>query len=188
MTLLALTASPPIVVVGAPGAGKTTLARRLAEKSGLSYLDMDAFYHGPQWSVRDDFAGEVERLTASSGWVADSASYPQVVDMLWARAGTVIFLDAPLHVLLVRLLTRTVRRQLNRHVLSHGNRESLGRVFSRRHPIAKVLTSYASRRAEVLNRAASYTGTFVHVTNQRQTNAITADIRRGNESQQQEAL
>jgi adenylate kinase family enzyme len=172
MTVLQPGIQGPVLVVGMPGAGKSTIAKALAKALTLTYIDVDALKHGAGWSVRPELVADVERLTSGSAWVADSAAYPQVADLLWNRAGVVIVLDLPRRVLLARLVHRTVRRQLTRQELSHGNRESIGRVFSSRHPIAKVLTSYTSRRNELIRRAKACPGRLIHITSVGEAHAL----------------
>lgn len=44
-----------IAVVGASGSGKTTFARRLAERLGIPHIELDAIHWGPDWTpARDD--------------------------------------------------------------------------------------------------------------------------------------
>jgi adenylate kinase family enzyme len=164
------------LIVGLPGSGKSTLAKRITAIVELTYIDVDTLKHGAGWTVRDSFVADVEEATKGTAWIADSASYPQVADFLWAGADTVVFLDLPLGVVLARLLRRTIRRQLRRETLAHGNRETLRRVFSRQHPIAKVLLNHASRRVETLDRGRSHMGEFIHITSVRESESLLADM------------
>ena len=38
------------VVVGTTGSGKTTVAAELARRLGVSHVEMDALYWGPDWT------------------------------------------------------------------------------------------------------------------------------------------
>ena len=42
-----------VMVIGSPGAGKSTLARRLASITGLPLYHLDAEYWLPRWTERD---------------------------------------------------------------------------------------------------------------------------------------
>lgn len=54
----------PIVVIGVSGCGKTTVAPRLAEKTGRDYLDADGLRPSPTLPVR---APERPRPTMTEG-------------------------------------------------------------------------------------------------------------------------
>jgi adenylate kinase family enzyme len=64
---------PRIRVVGASGNGKWTVARALAERLGLPYVELDALNHGPNWTEAsdEDFQYAVEAATADGRWVVD---------------------------------------------------------------------------------------------------------------------
>jgi len=46
-----------VSVVGAPGSGKTTVGRRLAEHVGAPFIELDAIFHQPDWGElpREEF-------------------------------------------------------------------------------------------------------------------------------------
>jgi adenylate kinase family enzyme len=76
MPLLDAVASLParprrVLVAGTSGAGKTTLARRVAALLDLPHSEIDAFFHGPGWTPRDSFESEVHRFSAGSCWVTE---------------------------------------------------------------------------------------------------------------------
>jgi len=122
-----------IVVVGKSGSGKSTLAKKLAEKVHLTYVELDAINWLPNWRVcrRDDMRKRVEEALPVDGrWVADGNYIRRVIDIFWPRANTVIWLDYPLRVALLRLLWRTIRRIFWREELWNGNRESLRKHLS----------------------------------------------------------
>ena len=84
-----------VVIVGCPGAGKTTAARRLAAITGLPLIHLDRHYWQPGW-VRPDKAAwraKVEELVGSgSRWIIDG-NYGSTLDVRLAAADTLIHLD-----------------------------------------------------------------------------------------------
>jgi adenylate kinase family enzyme len=152
-----------VLVVGICGVGKTTLARELADRLGIRHIEVDALRHGPQWSVRPELAGEVERLTAEPGWVADSDAYQEITGLLWSRADTVVWLDLAQPVVLARIAGRTFRRLLTRQQLWAGNTETLRGLLSRRHPLVKVALDFRTRRARTRARLAAFPGEIRHL-------------------------
>lgn len=162
---------PRIVLAGICGAGKTTLARRLAAHHGLHHIELDALYHGPRWQPRPQFEADVESLTRGDGWIVDSCSYPQVADLLWARADTVVWLDLPRRQVMARVLRRSVRRALGRERLWHGNRETPADWLSPAHPLRLAWREHAGRRRQIAARLAAApppTVRLVHLTTARE--------------------
>lgn len=111
-----------ILVAGVSGAGKTTLARRLAALLGIGYTELDSLFHGPNWEPRAEFADDVDRLTRPPAWVTEW-QYAAVRRMLAGRADTLIWLDYPMPLSMARLIRRTVRRRRQREELWNGNYE-----------------------------------------------------------------
>ncbi|MEU4931494.1 adenylate kinase [Streptomyces yokosukanensis] len=143
-----------ILVAGITGAGKSTLARRVSGVLDLPYHEMDALYFtGPEWTVNSRFTEEVSHVAAGSRWIVDSLGYPQVRDLLWDRADTVIWLDYPRGVIMPRILHRSLRRTVTREVLFGGNRETRAGWLSREHPVRWAWSQHAARRREIEHRA-----------------------------------
>src|SRR3954454_17688227 len=111
-----------ILVAGVTGVGKTTLARRISQLTGLPHTEIDALYHGPGWTYRETFLDDVDALTSSPAWVTEW-QYKSARATLAARADLLVWLDLPARVSLSRLILRTVRRRLRREVLWNGNVE-----------------------------------------------------------------
>ncbi|MGW3129095.1 adenylate kinase [Streptomyces sp. NPDC001123] len=142
-----------ILVVGVTGAGKSTLARTLSSRLGLPYHEMDALYFdGPGWAVNSGLAEDVSRLTAGPRWIIDSLGYPDVRDLLWDRADTVIWLDYPRRVVMPRVLRRSVRRTVTREALFGGNRETWSGWLSREHPAWWAWSQHGARGREIGRR------------------------------------
>ncbi len=138
-----------IVVVGTTGAGKTALARHLAEVLELPHIELDAFYWGPNWQAAEieGFRRKVSAALAANAWVADG-NYRQVRDIVWGRADTLIWLDYSLPRIFARLTRRTAYRMLRGIELWSGNRERLDQVFSRDSLYLWALQTHGRRRRE----------------------------------------
>lgn len=83
-----------VLVAGSSGAGKTTMARALAERRGLPYTEIDALVHGTGWVPRPEFEADVETMLATGRWVTEY-QYPAVKPRLLAAAEVVVWLDHP---------------------------------------------------------------------------------------------
>ena len=55
-----------VLVAGTSGAGKTTLARAVAEVLDCSYVELDSLHHGPGWTKRPEFEDDVHRVVAGA--------------------------------------------------------------------------------------------------------------------------
>ncbi|MGW3661830.1 AAA family ATPase [Streptomyces sp. NPDC005141] len=146
-----------ILVVGVTGAGKSTLARAVSSRLGFPYHEMDALYfNGPNWAVNDRLVEDVSGLTAEPRWIIDSLGYPEVRDLLWQRADTVIWLDYPKRVIMPRVLRRSWRRTVTREVLFGGNSEGWKAWLSREHPAWWAWSQHGPRRREVARRVSDH--------------------------------
>ena len=126
-----------VVVFGTTGSGKSRLAERLAQRTGLRVVELDALFWGPEWQPvpLELFRHRVEREIKDGGWIVVGI-YGQVRDLTWKAADTLIWLDLPFPLVMWRLLGRTIRRALTREDLwGTGNRESLVRSFFSRQSI-----------------------------------------------------
>ncbi|MET9532782.1 MULTISPECIES: adenylate kinase [unclassified Streptomyces] len=142
-----------ILVAGITGAGKSTLARALSERRAVPYHEMDALHFvGPGWSVNEAFAGQVARIAATPSWVFDSYGYPEVRDLLWERADTVVWLDYPRRVVMPRVLRRSLRRTVLCERVFGGNRETVAGWFRGDHPAWWAWSQHAARREDIRRR------------------------------------
>jgi hypothetical protein len=117
-----------IVVKGAPGAGKSTLADELACRLGLAHVELDALHHGPDWAAPpvEEFRARVQAALAAApaGWVTDGNYDSKLGDAVVGAADTIVWLDLPIGVKLWRLWRRTARRVVVGVELWNGNRET----------------------------------------------------------------
>ena len=143
-----------MLVVGITGAGKTTFARSLAEYLGLPFHEMDALAFGPNWTTPPDFVNVVDEITGGSRWVIDSMGYPQVTDVMWARADTIVWLDFSRRITFGRTLRRSLGRTIRRERIFNGNRESWRGWFARDHPAWWSWTGHGPRRTLIETRLA----------------------------------
>lgn len=119
-----------VAVIGTSGSGKSTLARALADRLGVTAVELDAIRHGPNWRETPDdaFRRRVADALAGDVWVVDG-NYSVTRDLIWERATTLIWLDYPFPLVFWRLFWRTMIRGVLRKRLWNGNREDLWRHF-----------------------------------------------------------
>jgi len=121
-----------VSVVGSSCSGKTTFARRLAERLGVTAVEIDALNWEPGWTIArpEVLRARVDAAMAGDAWVLDG-SYGAVRDLVWARADTVVWLDPPIWLILPRLWRRTMRRIATGEEVwpGTGNRETFRGAF-----------------------------------------------------------
>ncbi len=85
-----------ILVIGSPGAGKSTLARRLAERLDLPLIHLDREYFGPGWTMpsRPEWRERAKALAERPEWVMDG-NYSSTFDIRVPRATAIVWLDVP---------------------------------------------------------------------------------------------
>lgn len=100
-----------VVIMGSSGAGKSTLARELGERLGLPVVHLDALHFEPGWveSETDRFRARVAAALAGDGWVCDGNYLKKTADLRLPRADTVIWLEQPRWLRLLRVTWRSVR-------------------------------------------------------------------------------
>ncbi len=138
-----------IVVVGTTGTGKTTLASLIATRLGYPHIELDAFFWEPSWTEAPTpvFRERVSKALAGECWVADGNYTSKVIDIVWPRADSLVWLDYSLPVTMWRLFVRTLRRVVTQETLWSGNRERLWtQLFTNQSLFLWALKSYGHHR------------------------------------------
>lgn len=120
-----------VQIIGGSGAGKTTLGRRLAQRHGLPFIDLDDLFWEPGWVDvgHAELARRLAPRVAGDGWVVAGNYGPTTEPLLWPRLTHLLVLDLPYPLMMRRTVWRTVWRGLTGAPCCNGNRESLRRMF-----------------------------------------------------------
>jgi adenylate kinase family enzyme len=102
-----------VVILGRGASGKSALARRLGEITGLPVIEVDRIFWQPGLiaTPREQWVAMQEKLAAGDGWIMDGDLGPyDAVEVRLRAADTIIFLDFSL----VRCAWRAIHRSRER--------------------------------------------------------------------------
>jgi energy-coupling factor transporter ATP-binding protein EcfA2 len=153
-----------VSVIGTTGSGKTTFARALSALIGAPHIELDALFWEAGWKMAEleTFRGRVRSAIIGERWVVDgNYRAAGALELVWSRADTVVWLDYPLPLTLLRLARRIVARIRDGAELwpGTGNRETISNAFFNRDPLLwfAIRTHRGRRRrlAQLLTRPES---------------------------------
>ncbi|QUY49733.1 adenylate kinase [Serratia plymuthica] len=146
-----------INVVGTSGSGKSTVARQLAEKFAVPYIELDTLFWRRDWqgTPDDEFLARLAQVLgdADSGWVLDG-NYTRTKSLKWREVDWVVWVDYGFCRTLFQAVRRAAMRAWTRTELwpDTGNRESFRRsFFSRDSIILWTLKTYRKNRTGYLD-------------------------------------
>lgn len=98
-----------IMIIGSPGSGKTTLSGIIAEKLGLPMVHLDRLGWKSGWVIRprEEFDAMLAEELTREQWIIDG-NYNRTIDVRLERADTVIMLDYPTYICVLRVLKRFI--------------------------------------------------------------------------------
>ena len=139
-----------IMVYGVTGSGKTTLAERLSNLSGVKWTSVDDLTWEPGWvEVPPDVQrAKFEAICGGEEWLMDTA-YGKWIDIPLARVQLIVALDYPRMVSLWRLLRRTFARAVDKKLVCNGNVETWKQIFSRDSILVWHFRSFHSKKARM---------------------------------------
>lgn len=150
-----------VVILGTSGAGKTTLARALAEIHDLPHIDLDALTSGTYPPITGEaFVTRVREIVARSGWVIDGDYQRGLGELVLSRAEVTVWLDLPLRVSLARMWRRT-----SSDIRAGARTVHIGLLRW----VAHEVSSHVRRRFVMPKRLSAHPGLHVvHLRNQEQ--------------------
>lgn len=100
-----------VMIIGCGGAGKSTLARKLGEKTGLPVVHLDQLWWAPgnwQHIEKSEFDERLAVEMAKPRWILDG-NFNRTVEARLEACDTVIYLDYPRLVCLKNWLGRVIQ-------------------------------------------------------------------------------
>ncbi|MBQ3182448.1 MAG: AAA family ATPase [Clostridia bacterium] len=101
-----------ILVIGCPGAGKSTFARRLRDETGLPLYHLDMIWHKPDKTniSREGFDEKLSEILDKDEWIIDG-NYDRTLEVRFKRCDTVFLLDLPTEVCLQGVRNRIGKKR-----------------------------------------------------------------------------
>ena len=99
---MAVTEKPArVLVIGCPGAGKSSFARALRDRSGLPLYYLDILFHRPDrtTATREEFDAALREIVARPRWIIDG-NYQRTLPLRFAACDTVYYFDLPVELCL----------------------------------------------------------------------------------------
>lgn len=164
-------------MIGCPGAGKSTFARRLGAVLGFEVIHLDRLYWHPGWvhTPAERWTEIQQAALQGDRWIVDG-NYAATLALRLAAADTVVLFDFPTAVCLGRSLLRLARSPWTaRPDMAEGCRERLNLEFLR-----FIWHFRRDRRPGILRRLAAMPPgrTVLHLHSSAEANALLARIRR----------
>ena len=85
-----------IIILGSPGAGKSTFSFALAEKTGLPLYHLDKMFWREGWVnvSKDELDAQIKDVLRKDEWIIDG-NYSRTIPMRLEKCDTVFYLDYP---------------------------------------------------------------------------------------------
>ena len=96
-----------VIVIGCPGAGKSTFARKLRDRTGLPLHYLDRLWHKADKThiPREEFDGRLADILTEDRWIVDG-NYGRTLEMRLRYCDTVFLLDIEPEVCLAGVRSR----------------------------------------------------------------------------------
>jgi adenylate kinase family enzyme len=139
-----------VLIFGVTGSGKTTLAARLSERTGLPFHCVDDLTWEPGWVPvpPEEQRRRIAAICAQDSWILDHG-YGSWIDLVLARADLIVGLDYPRWRSLSRLIQRTLSRAIDHREICNGNTESFRQALSKNSIVVWHFQSFANKRRQI---------------------------------------
>ena len=99
-----------VLVIGCPGAGKSTFARKLTALTGLPLHYLDMIWHRPDRTTisREEFDKKLDEILLTDEWIIDG-NYLRTLPQRLAECDQVFFFDLPTDICLEGAISRLGR-------------------------------------------------------------------------------
>ena len=102
------------IVIGCPGAGKSTFARRLCDKTGLPLYYLDMIWHKPDRTTveKSEFDEKLREIVSGDRWIIDG-NYGRTLEMRLESCEAVFLFDIPVEECLSGVRSRIGKKRVD---------------------------------------------------------------------------
>lgn len=103
-----------ILIVGIVASGKTTLARRLSKLLNIKHYEIDSVVHDDERNIKRSEAEQKKlfnKINKNDSWIIEGTLRKHLF-YLCDFADVVIYLDVPVRIRKIRILTRFIKQKL----------------------------------------------------------------------------
>jgi adenylate kinase family enzyme len=101
-----------VTIIGSPGAGKTTLARKLHSIDNVNVIHLDRIFWEPGWreKPRETRIDILQKIVQEKKWIIEG-TYLGASEPRLEAADTIIYLDIPFYICLLRVIKQHFKFQ-----------------------------------------------------------------------------
>ena len=103
-----------VLILGCPGAGKSTFARKLRDKTGLPLYYLDMIWHKPDRTTitKQEFDAKLSEIIKQEEWIIDG-NYGRTLEMRIQWCEAIFLLDSPVEECLVGAKSRIGKQRVD---------------------------------------------------------------------------
>ncbi len=178
MTIKDSIQSKKVSIIGVSASGKTTLAKALSSKLHTPYYDLDDIFWMPNWvkAPQEMVFKRVEEISKTSSWVF-AGNYSKVSHLhIWPKADLIVWLDLPLHLLLVRGFKRGLKLYKDKKPICNGNYVTFSKFLGKSAIHWWILRTYLEKKTRYKRLLRSQKYPMIHLKSQKQIDRFLEDI------------
>ncbi len=101
-----------IIIIGCPGSGKSTFARKLSKHTNIPLYYLDMLWHKPNKTTisRNEFDYNLNKILQKDRWIIDG-NYQRTLEIRIKKCDTIFLLDFPLNICLSGVQTRIGKKR-----------------------------------------------------------------------------
>lgn len=99
-----------VAIIGPPGTGKSTFARKLAKKTGLPLTHLDFYYHDKKhdyYNDKESWRAKATQFAETETWIIDG-NFSKTLAHRFERADTIFYFNMPTHTAIIGIVNRWI--------------------------------------------------------------------------------